>query len=396
MSTAMTPNDIIASARSVLESHVECGYASGVVALIGRRGDSQVLTIGVKSLGATDAMQRNTIFRIASMTKPITAAAAMMLIEDGKLRLDEPVDRLLPELAERRVLKRIDASLDETVAAKRQITVEDLLTFRLGWGMVLTPHVYPIQRRIRELGLMGFGRPDPTAPYNPDEWIGRLGSLPLMSQPGESWLYTTGSNVLGVLIARASGQTLNAFLRERIFGPLRMDDTAFYVPVEKRDRLADEYVRKAGKLELSDAAVSSRWGAPPAFPAGDAGLVSTIEDFFAFSEFLMRPGRCGGRQILAESSVAAMTTDHLTPAQRVQGQPILSSGRGWGYGMSVVLNAEAEGVPASAYGWNGGLGTSWVADPGSGLTAILMTQTMFESPDPPIVHKDFWRSVFGR
>jgi CubicO group peptidase (beta-lactamase class C family) len=217
-----------------------------------------------------------------------------------------------------------------------------------------------------------------------------------MSQPGESWLYTTGSNVLGVLIARASGQTLNAFLRERIFGPLRMDDTAFYVPVEKRDRLADEYVRKAWKLELSDAAVSSRWGAPPAFPAGDAGLVSTIEDFFAFSEFLMRRGRCGGRQILAESSVAAMTTDHLTPAQRVQGQPILSSGRGWGYGMSVVLNAEAEGVPASAYGWNGGLGTYWVADPGSGLTAILMTQTMFESPDPPTVHKDFWRSVFGR
>jgi CubicO group peptidase (beta-lactamase class C family) len=207
----------------------------------------------------------------------------MMLVDDGKLALDEPVDRLLPELAARRVLKSIDAPLDDTVAAKRPITVEDILTFRLGWGAILgPPGSLPIQRAVEELGLVGFGMPDPAAPIKPDEWVHRLGTLPLMAQPGEQWLYTTGSNVLGVLVARASGQSFPAFLQERIFDPLGMKDTSFFVPREKLDRLPLQYRPTADGLAVYDEAATGAFAASPAFPAGDSGLVATVDDFFAF------------------------------------------------------------------------------------------------------------------
>jgi CubicO group peptidase (beta-lactamase class C family) len=395
MSSARISDNADDAVREVLMGHVARGYAPGVVALIGRGEDSHVMTVGAKALGGADPMRRDTIFRIASMTKPITATATMMLIEEGTLRLDEPVDRLLPELGNRRVLRRIDAPLAETVPATRPITVEDVLTFRLGMGVIMAPtDTYPIQRAITELGLVGFGPPDPTSPHDPDEWMRRLGTLPLMAQPGEQWIYTTGSNVLGVLIARASRQSLPAFLQERVFAPLGMIDTAFYVPPEKLDRLPTGYRPNAGRLEVYDDAARSSWNVPPAFPAGDAGLVSTVDDYFAFSRFLLRQGRARERQILSEASIAAMTTDHLTPAQRVGGQIILGLDHGWGYGVSVALHRTSEGIPAGAYGWSGGLGTTWVADPRSDLTAILMTPTMFEGPDPPQVHKDFWRAVF--
>jgi CubicO group peptidase (beta-lactamase class C family) len=269
--TADTSEMTLGSIRGVLESHVAHGYASGVVALVGQGEASHVLTIGAKALGAADPMRGDTIFRITSMTKPVTTAAAMMLIDEGKLRLDEPVDRLLPELADRRVLNRIDSPLDDTVAANRPITLEDVLSFRLGLGVVLArPGAYPIQRAIAELGLMGFGPPDPTSPYDPDEWIRRLGTLPLMAQPGEQWMYTAGANVLGVLIARASGQSLPEFLHDRIFEPLGMKDTAFYVPAAKLDRLPATYRPTAAGLALYDEAANSAWGKPPARPGTQA------------------------------------------------------------------------------------------------------------------------------
>jgi CubicO group peptidase (beta-lactamase class C family) len=364
--------------------------------MVGDADGAQVLAIGASAVGGADPMRRDTIFRIASMTKPVTAAAAMMLIEEGKLRLDEPVDRLLPELAGRRVMKKIDGPVDDTVPAERPITVEDLLTFRLGLGMALAPpRAWPIQRAIADLGLVGFGPPDPGSPLDPDEWMRRLGTLPLMAQPGERWLYTAGSNVLGVLVARAAGRPLPAFLEERIFEPLGMKDTAFHVPAGKLARLPAAYRTAPSGLARYDEPAHSRWAVPPAFPAGDSGLVSTVDDSLAFSRLLLAGGRAGGSRLLAEASVAAMTRDHLTPAQRAGGEVILGAGRGWGYGMSVVLSATAEGIPAGAFGWNGGLGTSWLAEPATGLTVILMTQTMFDRADPPDVHKDLWRAVFG-
>jgi CubicO group peptidase (beta-lactamase class C family) len=179
-------------------------------------------------------VQRDTIFRIASMTKPITASAAMILIEECKLRLDEPVDRLLPELADRRVLKRLDGPLDDTEPAKRPITLRDLLTFCMGFSIVMAPPgAYPIQTAVNDL-LLGQGMPQPSLQPGPDEWIRRFGTLPLMHQPGEKWMYHTGSDVLGVLIARASGQPFDAFLQERVFKPLGMKDSLQRAGIEAR------------------------------------------------------------------------------------------------------------------------------------------------------------------
>jgi len=386
-----------AAAQEVIDRHVARGYASGIAALVANRDECHGLTAGSKAFGTADPVRRDSLFRIASMTKPITAVAALLLVEDGKLRLDEPVDRLLPELAERRVLRAVDGPLDDTVPAARPITVEDLLTFRLGLGIVmLPPDTLPFQRAVAALELIGFGPPDPAAPLDFDEWLRRLGTLPLMAQPGERWLYTTGSNVLGVLVARAVGQSFPAFLHERIFRPLGMKDTAFFVPPAALHRLVSAYRPVAGGHELYDAPASSAWGRMPAFPAGDAGLVSTVDDFHAFSRFLLDGGSADGRRLLSERAVAAMLRDHLTPAQRADGEPILCRGNGWGYGLAVAVEPRAEGIPAGVFGWNGGLGTSWLADPASGLTAILLTQTMFQSPDPPDVHKEFWRAVFRR
>jgi CubicO group peptidase (beta-lactamase class C family) len=379
----------------ILERHVASRHASGVVALAGCGEESHVLAVGTKALSTADAMPRDAIFRITSMTKPITAAAAMMLIEEGKLRLQEPVDQLLPELAKRQVLKRIDSALDDTVPADRPITLQDVLTFRLGLGILMArPGTHPIQRAIAELGLVGFGPPDPTVSYDPHEWIRRLGTLPLMAQPGERWMYSAGSNVLGVLIARASGRSLPEFLQDRIFEPLGMRDSAFFVPAAKLDRLPTQYRATAEGLAPCDEAANSAWSKPPMFPAGESGLVSTIEDYFAFSRFLSRKGRVGSHQLLSEDSIDAMTHDHLTPAQRSGAQTFLGADHGWGYGLGVALRLTADGEPLGSFGWGGGFGTSWLVDPGSDRTAIVMTQTMQGSPEPPSLHQDIWREVF--
>jgi len=199
--------------RAVLERHVAAGAAPGAVALVGRGWEAEVVVVGNRAKESPGPMRRDGIFRIASMTKPILAAAALQLVEEGRLRLDEPVDRFLPELADRRVLKQIGSELHETVPARRPITLEDLLTFRCGLGIVLAPPgTHPIQQRISELGLVGFGPPDPASPLGPDEWLAKLGTLPLMAQPGEQWMYNTGSYVLGVLLARASRVSLPQLL----------------------------------------------------------------------------------------------------------------------------------------------------------------------------------------
>ena len=205
MGTAFSKSRL-ARLHAVLAGYVERGAVPGVVALLARHGETHVETIGGKTLGGGDPIRRDTIFRIASITKPITAAAAMILVEECRLRLDDPVDRLLPELAGRRVLKRLDGPLDDIEPAKRPITLRDLLTFRLGFGILMVPPgTYPIQRAASELDL-GQGMPQPQTPPAPDEWLRRFGTLPLMHQPGEKWVYNTGSDVLGVLIARAFGQ----------------------------------------------------------------------------------------------------------------------------------------------------------------------------------------------
>ncbi|MGO8865271.1 MAG: serine hydrolase domain-containing protein [Alphaproteobacteria bacterium] len=384
--------------REVMAGYVERGEVPGVVTLVSRRGEVHLDAIGMKTLGGGDPARRDTIFRISSMTKPITAAATMILVEECKLRLDEPVDRLLPELTERKVLKRLDGPLDDTVPARRPITVRDLLTFRMGMGIVMAaPDSYPIQRAMSELRL-GQGPPNPSTPPVPDEWLRRLGTLPLMHQPGEKWMYNTGSDVLGVLIARASGQPFETFLGERLFAPLGMKDTGFSVPAAKLDRLATSYWTnfQSGALELYDEGRGGQWSRPPAFPSGGAGLVSTIDDYLAFGRMMLDKGKHGNTRVLSRPAVEAMTTDQLTPAQKaVSGLvPGYFESHGWGFGLAVVTRREEVAGPVGKFGWDGGLGTSWAADPSEDMVGILMTQRAWTSPRPPDVCLDFWTSAY--
>jgi len=258
----------------------------GLVALVSRRGEVHVEAIGTQSFDGTP-MRRDTIFRIASMTKPVIAAATLMLVEECRLRLDDPVDDFLPELANPKVLKSLEGPVEDTVPAHRPITARDLLTFTFGMGAVMVwPARHPIQHAAAAAGLA----PGPfQLEVSADEFMKRLGSLPLVYQPGERWLYHTGSDVLGVLIARVTGQPLEAFLRERLFVPLGMRDTGFQVAQPNLERLASAYMMDPQKKTLGffDDARNSRWSKPPAFAAGGSGLVSTVDDFHAFYRMLM-------------------------------------------------------------------------------------------------------------
>ena len=382
--------------HDVLAGHVERGEVPGVVTLVSRRGEVQVDAIGMKAVGGREPMRRDTIFRVASMTKPITAAATLILMEEGKLRLDEPVDSLLPELARRQVLKRIDGPLDDTGPALRPITVRDLLTFRLGFGLIGgTRDAYPILKAADELQIM-TALPNPPTPHAPDEWMRRLGTLPLMHQPGERWMYHTGSDVLGVLIARASGQTLAAFFRERIFEPLGMKDTGFSVPAAERGRLAPAYRwnPESKTLQLYDGVADSAWSRPPAFASGGGGLVSTVDDYLAFGQMLLNGGRHGNRRVLSRPSVEAMTTDQLTSAQKAVSElvPGFWKGRGWGFGVSLLPRRDDAAAVSARFGWDGGFGTSWCSDPEEGLVAVLMTQRL-GFPLTSEIRRDFWDAV---
>ncbi|HET8842188.1 MAG TPA: serine hydrolase domain-containing protein [Ktedonobacteraceae bacterium] len=381
----------------IMKGYVERDEVPGIVMGVCRHGEVHVDTIGNKAFDGPDPVQRDTIFRIASMSKPIMAAAIMILVEECKLRLDDAVEKWLPELANRKVLQRIDGPLDETVPAHRPITVRDLLTFTMGFGLLFTPTgEYPILSAANDLQIgMAPTYQIHTQP-DPDEWIRRLGTLPLMYQPGERWLYGIGSNVLSVLIARVCGQPLETFLRERLFEPLGMKDTGFSVPTDNLDRLASCYFPNptTGSLKLFDGAHQSQWGRPPAFPSGANGLVSTLDDYLAFGQMMLSEGRHGSGRVLSRFSVEAMTTDQLTPAQKaLSSLPLLSGffeARGWGFGVSMVTRRDDLTSVPGRYGWDGGLGTSWFCDPKEDLVGIVLTQRLF----PLDLYRDFWTLAY--
>ena len=398
MSTGELSRKRLGHMHDVMTGYVERDNVPGLITLVSRRGEVHVDVIGTMAYQSRDPIQRDTIFRISSMSKPITAVATMILVEECKVRLDEPVDRLLPELAGRQVLQSLDGSLDDTLPANRPITVRDLLTFRMGFGqMMAPPDAYPILKAANEKQI-GMGPPSPDTLPAPDEWMRRLGQLPLMHQPGEKWMYNTGADVLSVLIARASGQQFETFLRERIFDPLGMKDTGFSVPGDKLDRLATSYWTNfmSGKIEVFDAALGGQWSRPPAFPSGAGGLVSTIDDYLAFGQMMLNHGKHGSERILSRLSVETMTTDQLTPEQKaVSGLiPGYFDSHGWGFGMSVVTRRDDIASVPGRYGWDGGMGTSWYSDPTEEMVTILMTQQSWTSPSPPNVCLDFWTLAY--
>ena len=386
----------LARMHDVMAGFVERGEIPGLVTLVSRRGEVHVDAIGTRAIGG-EPMQRDTIFRIASMTKPITAAATMILVEECRLRLDAPVDEWLPELANRRVLQRIDSPLDATVSANRPISLRDLLTFRMGFGSVMAmPGTYPIQVAMAEQKIGGDGPPKPDLTPGTDEWMRRLGALPLMAQPGEKWMYNTGSDVLGVLIARVTGGSFEAFLSERIFGPVGMRDTGFHVPPAKIDRLATSYApnHQTGGLDVFDEAARGQWSRPPDFESGAGGLVSTAEDYAAFCQMMLDKGRHGNERILSRPSVELMTRDHLTAEQKAEARIFFGESAGWGFGMSVVTRHDDLAWTPGRFGWDGGLGTSGHSDPKEEMIGILLTQRMMDSPQPPRVFTDFWTSAY--
>ncbi|MEU8001153.1 serine hydrolase domain-containing protein [Catellatospora sp. NPDC049111] len=388
--------------HDVLARHVDSGKIPGLVALVSRGNQTHVETIGTMRHDGGPPMQRDRIFRMASTSKPVTVAAAMILLDECRLRLDDPVQQWLPELADRRVLTRIDATLDDTVAARRPITVRDVLTSTFGLGMDMTALGTPIMGAIFEQGLT----PNlPTPMPEPDEWLRRLGALPLMHQPGERWQYHISNDLLGVLVARVSGQTFEAFLAERLFEPLGMKDTGFHVPGDKIDRLPPLYAPdpQTGEFHVWDDAVSGRWSQAPAFAGGGGGLVSTADDYHAYFRMLLNNGVHGSERILSRAAVQLMTANQLTAEQTAARTAMardnvhISFGQGqhggWGYGMA-VRTYRGDYANIGQFGWDGGSGTSTYADPNEQLTGILLTQVGASVPDSIRAMHDFWTTVY--
>jgi CubicO group peptidase (beta-lactamase class C family) len=376
------PGDVRISAtrlerlRGVLQRHVDAGRLAGGVAAVVRNGRTVPLApVGTMDVESRRPMRPDAIFRIYSMTKPITSVAVLILLEEGKLRLGDPVSKYVPELANRKVLAAPDGPLEQLVDAEREMTVRDLLTHTSGltYGFMGKG---PINARYEEIsGPVGKRSTDDLA-----TWVRRLGALPLVYQPATLWNYSVSTDVLGHLVAVVSGKPFDVFLRERIFAPLDMRDTDFWVPADKLDRLAANYrTGDDGKLALFDAAPQSSYATRPPFLSGGGGLVSTARDYARFAQMLLAGGELDGRRILARKTVELMTLDHLSDAER--SAPFLkriSAGSGFGLGVSVVIDAAAHGRPGSAgsYGWGGAAGTHFWVDPREELACVVMVQNM--------------------
>lgn len=368
--------------RDRLAPHVGA-EVPGLVWLVRTPAGTSTGALGCRDLHGDAPINTDEIFRLSSMTKPITAVGALMLIADGALTLDAPIENWLPELADRRVLRTPAAELDETVPAQRPITARDLLTSTAGWGMDFSDFSpTPLSRRSAALGLAG-GPPAPAEHLNADQWLARAHELPLQAQPGARWLYDTSSVVLGMLIERAAGATLGDLLAERLFDPLGMTDTGFWVPPGKHQRFGPCYGAGEQIYDPSE----GQWSAPPPLHGGDAGLVSTATDYARFADLLTGGGAVGGQRLLPEELVRAMTTNQLNDAQLRAGGP--GPGSGWGYSCGVLLETRPGQPQAGSYGWSGGLGSIWSTDPALERTGILLTNRMWTDPVPPPVATTF-------
>lgn len=362
---------------AIAQRSVEDGTLSGIVVLVDHDGATETMTAGTLGEGRP-GVEADSLYRIASMSKQMAAAVALTLVRDALVDLDEPVDRLLPELADRRVLARPDAPLDETVPAARPMTVRDLLAFTCGFGMAVemfsAPEPWPVVAAVTELALGTLGPPRPHEQPTPEEWLARFATLPLIAQPGERWLYNTGASILGLLVSRAAGSSIADTFARRLFEPLGMDETAFFTT--ETDRLATAYRHGASGRETWDEP-EGQWSHPPVFADAAAGLVSKAGDVAAFARMLLAEGG----DLLPRELVAEMMRNQLTEGQR-EGATAFLGGAGWGLGGAV----EVDGPRAGAYGWTGGLGTSFLVDPRRDLAVVILTQRLFDTAALPPWH----------
>ena len=376
--------------RALLDRGTQTGGAPGAVALVAHGPEIDVATSGFADAEGSAPMTRESIFRIASITKPIMAAAVLLLVDEGRLALDDSVARWLPELAAPTVVRTPQSPIDDVVPANRPITIEDLLSSRAGYGFPSNfsfPAVQPLFSELHQ----GSAAPEGVPP--PDEWMARLARIPLLHQPGEAWLYNTCSEIQGVLVARASGRPLAEFLTERLFEPLQMSDTGFEVPLSERSRMTTLYRAGADGLELVDGP-DGLWASPPSFPSGAGGLVSTVDDWLAFGTMLLSGGAAGGRQLLSNNAVTQMMTDQLTALQRERSVLFLE-GQGWGYGGAVDVNRDEPWNTPGRYGWVGGSGTCAYVDPSRSTVSILLTQVEMNDPTAPLIMREFWEYAAG-
>ena len=364
----------LAAVPGAMQGVVDAGDLSGMVTLVWRGGEEvQLNTIGKRDIENKKPMTRDTLFRIASMTKPITSVAALMLMEEGKIRLDDPITKWLPEFADMKVLKDPKGPLHETYPAPRIITIEDLMTHRSGLAYGFTSSG-PIGKAHEDI----LGSPLDN-PKTPDQWLAALATLPLTYPPGRQLHYSHSTEVLGFLIGRVAGTTYRDFIMERILTPLGMKDTDFYVPKDKRDRAAVVYQQDQATGKLKPVPFP-QYDSPPAYTAGGGGLISTLDDYLLFARMLLNKGELNGRRYITRETFELMTTNHLTEDQRqipFLGMPMWS-GLGFGLGLSVVMDpVKHEWMGAGSqgsFGWPGAFGTWWQADPRKNMILIFLIQ----------------------
>ncbi|WP_322920135.1 serine hydrolase domain-containing protein [Nocardioides renjunii] len=378
----------MADLEAALRPHVDSGAIPGLVALVARHDEEEVVALGRQGTSGRP-MERGSIFRGASITKPVTAALAMVLVDEERLDLDAPVADLLPELAEPRVLRTPGSDLDDTVACERPITARHLLTGTAGHGFATWDStVVPLL-----LERLGQASDDIGEVPPPDEWMRRLAEIPLMHQPGDGWTYNASYDVLGVLLARAAGQDLPDLMAARLLEPLGMVDTGFSVPPESLDRFTTLYSHDdAGVLQVSDEPDGVFTTMPP-FPSGSGGLVTTVDDWLAFGRMLLAEGEGPDGRVLSAESVRRMTTDQVSAQHREMGGFFLD-GQGWGFGGGVDTELIDPWNVVGRYGWVGGTGTSAYVHPREGVVAVLLTQAGLDGSVLELLQA-FWRASAG-
>lgn len=368
--------------QQIIQTFVDEGELAGAATAVWRDGAIQTACAGWRDIETRLPIERDTIFRIASMTKPVTSVAALMLVEEGRIALTDPISKYAPEYSRMRVLRSPDGPLEDTDECVRPITVEDLLTHRSGltYGDF---HRGPIARAYRE-ALGG----DIDSDVAPDDWIRRLAKLPLIGQPGSAMYYGQSTDLLGFLIARIEGTSLGALLDRRIFGPLGMKDTGFFIPPQKRGRRSSAYgFDDAGRMLKRitwGSAVMPERPESMAYESGGAGLWSTVDDYLKFARLFLGDGAVDGVRLLRPETLSMMMRDHLTAEQhencRLLGQRPFAVGRGFGLGVSVVLETDQADMmrrgSAGTVGWPGAYGGWWQADPNEQSVLIFLAHNM--------------------
>jgi len=369
MTSGFDEAKLTANLDALLGGWVSTGVLPCVQAVVHRHGTTAYSrSFGVSDLDTAEPLADDAIFRIFSMTKVFTSVSALMLLEEGRYKMHDPLSAYFPEFAHMQVAETGPSGEVRLVPARREIIVRDLFTMATGW-------TYPGESCPTERALTAALYDNPEAPMGPAEFLTALAGVPLAFHPGEHWRYGFSIDVLGCLVAHLSGQTLGEFMYQRIFEPLGLVDTGFYLPVDKVKRLVTMYdVDDAGAF--TPATFGAPYTAPPALEGGGGGLVSTVADVTRFARMLLGEGELDGVRLLSRKSVELMRTNHLTPQQLADYTWDTQRGYGYGLGVRVMMHPEIAGYgTVGEFAWDGLAGTWFAIDPTEDLVAVLMVQT---------------------